>query len=160
MIAKLGLQTIFRSILYLILIFVSIKALIALMDEQSAFEEKNVENGRKLPSFTLCLWPGLNQPDNPGNNAIESFEDVASAIKNVESKFTIKYSDYDPMYEKKIQKIEKYNDTLDSVWYFVPKISIRSPSEDAICLIWRPSTESRPKRQIKVHICNLFQSTL
>ena len=149
----LGIQlhTISSSILYIILILVLIKSWMTLMDEQTAFEEKAVENERKIPSFTFCPWQGSNQPDNPSNNSLQSFEDVATAIENVESKIKIIYTDYDMSYEKKIPKMEVYNDTLDSVWYFVPKISIRSPSEDAICLIWTPTTEGRPERQIKVH---------
>ena len=113
----------------------------AMMDEQSASEETIVENKRKLPSFTLCPMPY------GANKSIESFEDVASAIKNVESKFTIKYNDFDRDFELPIpwRTIEKYNNSSDSDWYFVPKISIRSPSEDAICMIWTPSKERRPK---------------
>ena len=117
----------------------------ALMEEQSAFEETIVENKRKLPSFTLC------PKQNGANKSIESFEDVATAIKNVESKFQIQYSDYDKNFERSTPMVETYNNTLDSVWKFVPKISMRSPSEDAICLIWTPSKERTPEKQIKVH---------
>ena len=85
------------------------------------------------------------------NNSIESFEDVASAIKNVESNFTIEYYDYDPnMFPAPAPMVENYNKTLDSVWYFVPKISITSPSLTTICLIWTPSKDRRLERQIKV----------
>ena len=152
MFSKLGIQshTISSSILYMILIFVSIKAWMNLMDEQSAFEETTLENNKKLPAFTISpngqKWP--NQPDN--NKSIESFEDVATAIKNVESKFTIQYSDYDRNFERPIPIVENCNNTLDSVWKFVPKISIRDPSEDAICLIWTPSKDRRPEKQIFV----------
>ena len=112
------------------------------MNEQTAFEENHVENERKLPSFTLCPMPA----DRSGaNSSIESFEDVASAIKNVESKFTIKYQDFDRDFQLPITMLEKYNNSSDSDWYFVPKISLRSPSEDAICMIWTPSKERRPK---------------
>ena len=56
MFSKLGIQlhTISTSILYMILIYFFIKSWMAMMDEQSAFEETIVENERKLPSFTLC----------------------------------------------------------------------------------------------------------
>ena len=116
----------------------------AMMDEQSAFEETIVENERKLPSFTLCPMPY------GANKSIESFEDVATAIKNVESKFQVQYSDYDTNFERSIPMVETYNNTLASVWKFVPKISMRSPSEDAICLIWTPSKERIPEKRIKV----------
>ena len=49
MFSKLGIQltTIPTSILYMILIFVSIKAWLNLMAEQTAFEETTVENNKK-----------------------------------------------------------------------------------------------------------------
>ena len=149
MFSKLVIQlhTISSSVLYMILIFVTIRAWMNLMNEQTAFEEITVENNKKLPGFTVCPLP--NQPD---NKWMESFEDVATAIKNVESKFTIQYSDYDRNFERPIPIVEHYNNTLDSVWKFVPKISIRNPSEDAICLIWTPSKEQRPEKHIVVCI--------
>ena len=62
-----------------------------LMDEQTAFEEKAVENERKIPSFTLCPWhwQGSNQPDNSSNNLLQSFEDVVTAIEKLELIFFI-----------------------------------------------------------------------
>ena len=139
MFQKLGIQlrTISSSILYMILIFVLIKSWMALMDEESAFEEKIVENERKIPSFTLCPYGA--------NESMETFEDVATAITNIESKFTIEYSDYDSNFEEARPLVENYNNTLDSIWKFVPMISTRSPSEDTICLIWTPPTDRRPK---------------
>ena len=151
MFTMLGIQvhTISSSILYIILILVLIKSWMILMDEQTAFEETVVENERKLPSFTLCPYGA--------NKSIESFEDVAAEVKDFESKILIQYSDYDPSFEtaQDRRKIEKYNDTLNSTWYFVPKISIRNPSETTICLIWTPSTELKLKLKIQVHN-NLF----
>ena len=148
MFSKLVLQshTISSSILYMILIYVTIRAWMNLMNEQTAFEETSVKNNKKLPGFTVC--PVSNPSD---NKSMESFEDVATAIKNVQSKFTIQYSDYDRNFERPIPIVENYNNTLDSVWKFVPKISMRTPSEDAICLIWTPSKERTPEKQIKVH---------
>ena len=151
MFSKLGIQshTISSSILYMILIYVTIRAWMNLMNEQTAFEETTVENNKKLPGFTVCPVP--NQPD---NKSMESFEDVATAIKNVQSKFTIQYSDYDRNFERPMPIVENYNNTLDSVWKFVPKISIRNPSEDAICLIWTPSKERIPEK--KVFVCSTY----
>ena len=147
MFSKLVLQshTISSSILYMILIYVTIRAWMNLMNEQTAFEETTVENNKKLPGFTVCPMP--NRSD---NKSMESFEDVATAIKNVKSKFTIQYSDYDRNLERPIPLVENDNNTLDSVWKFVPKISIRNPSEDAICLIWTPSKERIPEKRIFV----------
>ena len=147
MFPKLVIQphTISSSILYMILIYVTIRAWMNLMNEQTAFEETTVENNKKLPGFTVC--PVSNPAD---NKSMESFEDVATAIKNVKSKFTIQYSDYDRNLERPIPLVENDNNTLDSVWKFVPKISIRNPSEDAICLIWTPSKERIPEKRIFV----------
>ena len=147
MFSNLGIQltTIPTSILYMILIFVSIKAWLNLMAEQTAFEETIFENNKKIPSFTSCQI---------GNNkSMESFEDVATAIKKVESKFTIEFIERDWTLEKAISMVENYNNTLDSVWKFVPKIDIWNPSEDAVCLIWTPSKEQRPEKHIVVCIC-------
>ena len=116
----------------------------ALMDEQSAFEETMVKNEKQLPSFTLCSLPY------GANKSIERFEDIASEIKNVESKFTIEYFEYDPNFEVPTPTVENYNNTLDSDWYFVPKINIMNPYETTICLIWTPQKEHRPEKQIRV----------
>ena len=142
---EIQLHTISSSILYMILIYVTIRAWMNLINEQTAFEETTVENNKKLPGFTVC--PVSNPAD---NKSMESFEDVATAIKNVKSKFTIQYSDYDRNLERPIPLVENDNNTLDSVWKFVPKISIRNPSEDAICLIWTPSKERIPEKRIFV----------
>ena len=142
---EIQLHTISSSILYMILIYVTIRAWMNLMNEQTAFEETTVENNKKLPGFTVC--PVSNPAD---NKSMESFEDVATAIKNVKSKFTIQYSDYDRNLERPIPLVENDNNTLDSVWKFVPKISVRNPSENVICLIWTPSKERKPEKQILV----------
>ena len=142
---EIQLHTISSSILYMILIYVTIRAWMNLMNEQTAFEETTVKNNKKIPGFTVC--PVSNPHD---NKSIESFEDVATAIKNVQSRFTIQYSDYDQNFERPIPIVENYNNTLDSIWKFVPKISIRNPSEDAICLIWTPSKERIPEKRIFV----------
>ena len=119
-----------------------------MMEERSAFEETIKENERKLPSFTLC------QKKYGGNKPMESFKDVATEIKNIKSKFTIKYYDYDFNIEKSKPKVENYKNTLDSDWRFVPKINIGSPKEDVICLIWTPSKERRPVKTVQVCIMN------
>ena len=148
MYSKLGIQltTIPTCILYMILIFVSIKAWLNLMAEQTAFEETTFESNKKIPSFTSC------QKLIGNNKSMESFEDVATAIKKVESKFTIEFNEYDWTLGKEISMVENYNNTFDSVWKFVPKINIWNPYEDAICLIWTPSKEQRPEKGIVVCI--------
>ena len=149
----LGLQLIIKnfcgSILYCILIWALIASWMTLKDEQSAFEETINEKERKLPSFTLCP---KKYKYTKGNKALESFDDVTTEMKNIASNFTIKYLDYDYNLGEGKPKIENYDRQLDSVWKFVPKISIISPTEDVICLIWTPSKERRPEKRVKVCI--------
>ena len=73
MYSKLGIQltAIPTCILYMILIFVSIKAWLNLMAEQTAFEETTFESNKKIPSFTSC------QKLIGNNKSMESLEDVA-----------------------------------------------------------------------------------
>ena len=153
MFSNLAIQphTICSSVLYMILIYVTVRAWMNLKAEQTAFEETTEENNKKLPGFTVCPLP--KQPD---NKSMESFEDVATAIKNVESKFTIQYSDYDRNFERPMAIVENYNNTLGSIWKFVPKISIRNPSEDAICMIWTPSKERIPEKRI--FVCSIYST--
>ena len=136
---------------YLILIGVSIKSWINLMNEHTTFEEKIVENEAQIPSFTLCPT----QPIDPiSNKSIESFEDVEKAIENVRDRFTMVYTDYKPYEDYKIVNY-KYNDTSSGIWYFVPKVSMDPPFETVICLIWTPSREHKIKPDWSVEV-NLF----
>ena len=107
----------------------------------TAFEETVIHNQAKLPSFTLCPM----QADDPTRNKpIESFEDIEKTIENVRYKYTIRYEEYKPFEEINIVE-KKYNDTSYGAWYFVPKISMMSPFEIVICLIWKPSREYKLK---------------
>lgn len=119
------------------LIAVCIWSWIKLLRVPTAFEEKVVHNQARLPSFTLCPM----QPDNPTRNKpIESFEDIEKTIENVRYKYTIRYEEYKPYEEINIIE-KKYN----GAWYFVPKISMMSPFETVICMIWKPSREYKLK---------------
>ena len=107
----------------------------------TAFEEKVIYNQARLPSFTLCP---REVDDTTRNKLIESFEDIDKVIKNVRYKYTIRYEEYKAYEEIKTVEIN-YTDTSYGVWYFVPKISMMSPFEAVICLIWTPSREYKLK---------------
>ena len=125
---------------YVILIGVTINSLIKLFEETTAFDEKVVKGKAILPSFTLCP----NQLDDT-DEQIKSFEDVTKAIKNVESMFTIVYTESKP-YEETRTVIEKFNNNSYGVWYFAPKISSYPPFQTVICLIYTPSRTYKHKQ--------------
>lgn len=141
MFLNINIKTIFRICFYLILIAVCISSWIKLLRVPTAFEEKVVYNQARLPSFTLCP---REVDDTNRNELIESFEYIDKAIKNVRYKYTIRYEEYKAYEEIKTVEIN-YTDTSYGVWYFVPKISMMSPFEAVICLIWTPSREYKLK---------------
>ena len=110
------------------------------MNEHTTFDEKIVENEAQLPSFTLCPT----EPDDIFNISIESFEDVEKEIEKIMINYNIKYTEHKPYEEFKTVE-EKYNGTSNGVWYFAPKISIDSPFEAVICMIWTPSKDYKLK---------------
>ena len=131
----------FRICFYLILIAVCISSWIKLLRVPAAFEEKVIYNQARLPSFTLCP---REVADTNRNKLIESFEDIEKVIENVRYKYTVQYEEYKAYEEIKTVEIN-YTDTSYGVWYFVPKISVMSPFEAVICLIWTPSREYKLK---------------
>ena len=139
---NVSMKSIIRISFYLILIGICITSWIKLLKEQTAFEEKVVNNKTRLPSFTLCPNEPYNDPIT--NKWIESFEDIKKAIENVRLDYTIEYIENKP-YKQNTQVEDKYNDTLYGDWYFVPKISSIPPFEVSICLIWTPSKEFKLK---------------
>ena len=136
MFLNVSMQCIVRISFYLILIGICITSWIKLLKEQTAFEEKVVNNKTRLPSFTLCPNDPYNDPIT--NKSIESFEDIKKAIDNV--KYTMDYTEYKP-YEESRTVEDENNGTSFGDWHFVPKISMLSPFEPAICLIWTPNKE-------------------
>ena len=150
MLLDIKLEYIVRFSFYGIIIGVTINSLIKLWEEPTAFDEKIVKGDAILPSFTLCP----NQPDDPHNDkSIESFEDVTKAIKNVESMFTIVYTESKP-YEETRTVIEKFNNNSYSVWYFAPRISSDPPFQTVICLIFTPSKSYRPRKDWTFSVCS------
>ena len=139
---NVSMKSIIRISFYLILIGICITSWIKLLKEQTAFEEKVVNNKTRLPSFTLC--PNDPYKDPITNKSIESFEDIKKAIENVRVNYTIEYDEYKP-YEQNIYVEDRHNNTSYGYWYFVPKISSFFPFEASICLIWTPSKEYKLK---------------
>ena len=125
-------QSLIRSFFYLILIGVSIQSWNNLMEESTTFDEEFIDNEAIFPSFTLCPIDNFYS-----NKSIESFEDVSEEIEIVKTRFKIKYSEYKSFQEEKIVE-ETYNHTLNSDWYFVPRISEYSPYDTVICLVVSP----------------------
>ena len=141
MFLNVSIKSIVRFCFYLILIGVCVTSWIKLLKEPSAFEEKVVENQAKLPSFTLCPSQSIGPLS---NKSIESFEDIEKAIEDVRYKYKIEYLEYKP-YEKEKHAKTLCNDTSYGIWYFAPKISMVSPFEAVICLIWTQSREFKIK---------------
>ena len=117
------------------MIAVCVTSWIKFLKEPTTFEEKIVNDQARLPSFTFCPI----QPDLPiGDKSIESFEDIDKAIEHVRYKYTFQYCEYKAHEQDKCVE-NKYNNTSYDSWYFAPQISITSPFETVICLIWTPS---------------------
>ena len=112
-----------------------------IVESTYGFWRKGYLQSGKTTKFTLCP---REVDDTNRNKLIESFEDIEKAIKNVRHKYTIQYEEYKVYEEIKTVEIN-YTDTSYGVWYFVPKISVMSPFEAVICLIWTPSREYKLK---------------
>ena len=131
---------------YLILIGVSIQSWNNLVEESTTFDEAFIENEVRFPSFTLCPIGS-----SYSNKSIESFEDVAKEIENTKKNIKIKYYEYEPYEDFKIEE-ETYNQTLKKDWYFAPTTSEYPPYETIICLIMAPyrDREYHPDRSYMV----------
>ena len=141
MFLSFNIKLLVRIFFYIILIAVCVTSWIKFLREYTVFEENIVYNKARLPSFTLCPT----QHDHPiSNESISSFEDIEKAIEDVKYKYKIKYLEYKP-YEQEKRFETSYNDTVYGTWYFAPQISMMSPFETIICLIWTPSVELKIK---------------
>jgi hypothetical protein len=141
MFLNVSIKFIIRICFYLILFVVCVTSWIKFLKEPTTFEENIVYNKARLPSFTLCPT----QPDHPiSSKSIESFEDIQKAIEHVRHKYKIDYLEYKP-YEQNKKDETLYNNTSYGTWYFVPQISVLSPFETVICLIWTPTMEHKIK---------------
>ena len=115
------------------------------MEESTTFEE-GFGNNARFPSFTLCP-----HDNSYSKKLIETFEDVAEEIKNVKTKYKIKYYELKQFEEPRILE-EPFNQTLNNDWYFAPKTSGEPPYKTVICLIMAPYREKKhnPERSIIV----------
>ena len=72
-------------ILYLILIGIIATSLNKVLNSSTAFEEYEISNDTKLPSFTLCPSPIKNEY----GVSIKTFEETMIAIENAKTNYTI-----------------------------------------------------------------------
>ena len=78
---KVNFDTIIVLIFYLILIGVIVVQFNKVFNSQTAFEEYELSNDTKLPSFTLCPY---------SIKSIGTFEEAMIAIKNAKEDYSIK----------------------------------------------------------------------
>mgnify|MGYP001425684404 FL=1 len=78
---KFNFDTIIVLVFYLILIGVIGIQLKKVFDTETAFEEFEINNDTRLPSFTLCPYYS--------SNSIETFEEAMIAIDNAKSDYSI-----------------------------------------------------------------------
>ena len=156
MLSNLRIHSIIKFLFYMILIGISIQSWINLMDEHSTFEETINVDEAKLPSFTLCPYT---RSDNL--KLIESFEDVTKEIEDVKMMYNIRYLEY-KTYEEIKSGHETYNNSLNNVWYFAPKIMDFPPFETVVCLIWTPDRKQEIKKDwgFKVSSSKVSQSII
>ena len=88
---KFNYDTIIVLVFYLILIGIIGIQLKKVINSQTAFEEYEIPNGTKLPSFTLCPYDSF--------NSIETFEEIMLAIDNAKDKYSMELSFYQPFEE-------------------------------------------------------------
>ena len=88
---KINFHTIIVLIFYLILICVIVVQFNKVFNSQTAFEEYELSNDTKLPSFTLCPY---------SIKSIATFEETMIAIKNAKEDYSMKMHSKRP-YQKR-----------------------------------------------------------
>ena len=78
---KVNFDTIIVLVFYLVLIGVIAVQFNKVFNSQTAFEEYELSNDTKLPSFTFCPY---------STKSIGTFEDTMIAIKNAKEDYSIK----------------------------------------------------------------------
>ena len=81
---KVNFDTIIVLVFYLILIGVIVVQFNKVFNSQTAFEEYEIYNDTKLPSFTLCPFESF--------NSIETFEETMMAIDNAKDDYSMKWT--------------------------------------------------------------------
>ena len=87
---KVNCDAIIVLVFYMILIGVIGIQLNKVFNSETAFEEFEISNNTKLPSFTLCPY-GYYSP-----NLIETFEEAMIAIDNAKEDYSIRLDWYRP----------------------------------------------------------------
>ena len=87
---KFNYDTVIVLVFYLILIGVIGIQLNKVFNSETAFEEFEINNDTRLPSFTLCPY-GYYSP-----NLIETFEEAMIAIDNAKEDYSIRLDWYRP----------------------------------------------------------------
>ena len=89
---KVSFETFIVIVFYLILIGIIGIQLNKVFDSQTAFEEYEIYNYTKLPSFTLCPYVSF--------NSIETFEETLAAIDNAKDDYSMNLNWYRPFEEE------------------------------------------------------------
>ena len=79
---KITFETVIVVIFYLILIGIIGISFHKVLDSPTAFEEYEINNETKLPSFTLCPYDS--------SNSIETFEEAMIAIDNAKDDYSMR----------------------------------------------------------------------
>ena len=87
---KITFETVIVVIFYLILIGIIGISFFKVLDSPTAFEEYEINNDTKLPSFTLCPYSGL---------GIGTFEEAMIAIDNAKDDYSMKLNLTQPFQE-------------------------------------------------------------
>ena len=77
---KITFETVIVVIFYLILIGIIGISFFKVLDSPTAFEEYEINNDTKLPSFTICPYSGL---------GIGTFEEAMTAIDNAKDNYSM-----------------------------------------------------------------------
>ena len=83
---KVNCDAIIVLVFYLILIGVIGIQLKKVFNSETAFEEFEINNDTKLPSFTLCPY---SSSTSNGYHSIETFEEAMIAIENAKNDYSI-----------------------------------------------------------------------
>ena len=83
---KITFETIIVVIFYLILIAIIGISFFKVLDSPTAFEEYEIYNYTKLPSFTICPYPDYSL------KSIGTFEEAMMAIDNAKDDYSMKWT--------------------------------------------------------------------
>ena len=105
---KITFETVIVVIFYLILIGIIGISFYKVLDSPTAFEEYEISNDTKLPSFTLCPNPMKNEHV----VSTKTFEETMIAIENAKTNYTIKMSWARPFHKGLVVYHEYYKKSV------------------------------------------------